>query len=111
VTITVHRFFGPRLVALQVSDVTANAAEPGPDSEIVSAPVADPPLFISVNVSALVVEPAATGPKVPLDGLNPSVGGVPAWAADAQTLSQMSAPAAAAAKPHRRLPATARPLV
>ena len=47
-TVTVHVFFGPRLVAAHVSAVFVNAADP--DKAIFSALVAEPPEFLSVNV-------------------------------------------------------------
>ena len=44
---TLQDFFGPRLAASQVSAVFENADEPL--SETVSAPLAAPPEFVSVN--------------------------------------------------------------
>ncbi|HEU4734271.1 MAG TPA: hypothetical protein VFT22_40545 [Kofleriaceae bacterium] len=46
--VTLHDLFGPRLVALQLSAVFVNAAEL--DRLMVSAPVAEPPELVSVNV-------------------------------------------------------------
>jgi hypothetical protein len=57
--VTVHDFFGPRLVAVHVSAVFENADEPV--SETLSAPVAEPPEFLSVNVFDAVV-PASIVP-------------------------------------------------
>jgi hypothetical protein len=54
-----HDFTGPRLVPVHVSAVFL---KPAADSERVSAPVADPPEFVSLNVWPLVVTPALTGP-------------------------------------------------
>jgi hypothetical protein len=47
-TVTVHDFSGPRLVAVQLSAVMVNAAEP--DNATVSTALADPPELASVNV-------------------------------------------------------------
>ncbi len=47
-TVTLHDFPGPRLVAVQASAVFVNAADPV--SATVSAAVAEPPEFVSVNV-------------------------------------------------------------
>jgi hypothetical protein len=52
-TVTLHDFLGPRLLAVHVSAVTENADEPV--SETLSAPVAEPPEFVSVNVLDAVV--------------------------------------------------------
>jgi hypothetical protein len=48
-TVTVHDLRGPSEFPLQVSDVIENGD--GLGSETVSAPVAEPPSFVSVNVS------------------------------------------------------------
>jgi hypothetical protein len=48
VTVTLHDFLGPRLVAEQVSAVFVNALDPVSATD--SAPVPVPPLFRSVNV-------------------------------------------------------------
>jgi hypothetical protein len=58
-TVTLHDFLGPRLLAVHVSAVTENADEPV--SETLSAPVAEPPEFVSVNVFDAVV-PASIVP-------------------------------------------------
>ena len=52
-TVTLHDFFGPRLVAVHVSSVFENADEPV--SETVNAPVAEAPEFVSVTVFDAVV--------------------------------------------------------
>src|SRR6266576_3493192 len=57
--VTLHDFFGPRLVAAQVSAVFVNAADP--DKATVSAAVAEPPEFLSVNVCETLV-PIVTNP-------------------------------------------------
>jgi hypothetical protein len=57
--VTVHDLFGPRLLAVHVSVVFENADEPV--SETVSAAVAEPPEFVSVNVFDAVV-PASIVP-------------------------------------------------
>jgi hypothetical protein len=57
-TVTLHDWRGGK-APRQVVPVIANSAAPGPDSLIVSAPLADPPEFVSVNVCEA-VSPTAT---------------------------------------------------
>jgi len=65
VTVTLHDFFGPRLVPVQVSAVILNAAAGVPAdgvSVIFSAEVAEPPELLSVNTLGDAVEPGAKAP-------------------------------------------------
>jgi hypothetical protein len=58
-TVTLHDLPGPMAAAVQESAVFVNA--PDPVSEIVSAPVPEPPVFVSVNACEA-VWPGATVP-------------------------------------------------
>jgi hypothetical protein len=58
VTVTVHVYFGPRLVPVQVFAVMLNRDDP--DSVIFRAAVADLPEFVSVKI--LFVEPLVSVP-------------------------------------------------
>jgi hypothetical protein len=76
-TVTLHDFFGPRLVAVHPSAVFVNAVEP--DSATVNIPVAVPPELVNVNVWDAVF-PACTIPKLKLplaDGDHASTGTEP----------------------------------
>src|SRR6516225_9665151 len=98
-TVTVHDVPGPRLVAVQVSAVMVNAADP--DSVTVTARLALPPVLASVTVWAA-AWPTVTCPKSNGDGLNASTGG-PALAAAAPTATPSTATAAPAATAARRI--------
>jgi hypothetical protein len=95
-SVTTHDLSGPRLVPVQPSDVTVNVA--GPDNDTVNAAVAEPPVFISVNVCDW-TSPTPTVPKskVPLvAGAQLIDGGRSAFPAATDTDNTNAAAAAAA---------------
>ena len=81
-TVTLQCFFGPRLVAVQVSAVFENA-DPGKDT--VSAPAAEPPVFFNTKVCDAVV-PASIVPKFFDAGVNAIHGAPPPVAAATPSL-------------------------
>lgn len=111
-TVTVHDLPGPRLVPVQVSEVVENVADPpAPDTAILSAELALPPEFFSVNVCVKVL-PGLTVPKsnapVLVVGDHHSDGGLPATATDG-TSTAAAATEAAAKTTRPRSPANNKP--